>query len=179
MKKIEKEDWYTTGLAILEKEGFSRITIENLCLELSITKGSFYHHFGNIDGYIESLMKYWLQKNTISFIEKSETGDNTPVRKFEMLLNTVTQSSYSAEQVIRAWSYSNPIVKKFVAKTDELRLSYITSLNETEGLENQMAHNMAVLKYAILIGMQQLSPDSYKTQLKEIYSMLVQRNSIL
>ena len=57
MKKIEREDWFTTGLEILKKDGFLKITIDNLCDVLKVTKGSFYHHFKNVDGYIDALIK--------------------------------------------------------------------------------------------------------------------------
>ena len=31
MKKVDKKQWFVTGLTVLEKEGFARITIDNLC----------------------------------------------------------------------------------------------------------------------------------------------------
>lgn len=70
MKKVDKKQWFIVGLDVLEKEGFTRITIDNLCGLLQITKGAFYHHFKNIDGYIDSLMKYWLELNTFEFIRE-------------------------------------------------------------------------------------------------------------
>lgn len=44
MKKVDKKQWFVTGLTVLEKEGFAKITIDNLCGLLQITKGAFYHH---------------------------------------------------------------------------------------------------------------------------------------
>ena len=38
MKKIEREDWFTTGLEILKNDGFLKITIDNLCDVLKVTK---------------------------------------------------------------------------------------------------------------------------------------------
>ena len=64
MKKVEKKQWFTTGLQIIKDEGVSRITIDNLCNLLEITKGAFYHHFKNIDGYIDALMAFWVKENT-------------------------------------------------------------------------------------------------------------------
>jgi len=65
MNKVDKKQWFIVGLDILEKDGFAKITIDNLCTQLEITKGAFYHHFKNVDGYIDALMKYWLNQNTI------------------------------------------------------------------------------------------------------------------
>lgn len=44
MKKVEKKQWFIMGLQIIENEGVSKITIDNLCNLLEITKGAFYHH---------------------------------------------------------------------------------------------------------------------------------------
>jgi len=71
MKK-GKEDWCKEGMDILNTDGFSKITIENLCSKLKVTKGSFYHHFGNMEAYIEALMQYWLEKHTRQLIEEAE-----------------------------------------------------------------------------------------------------------
>ena len=79
MKKIEREDWFTAGLGILNTGGFLKITIENLCEVLKVTKGSFYHHFKNVDGYIDAFMSYWVEKNTKALIEiadQEEPGGN-------------------------------------------------------------------------------------------------------
>lgn len=40
MKKVDKKQWFVTGLTVLEKEGFAKITIDNLCGLLQITKGA-------------------------------------------------------------------------------------------------------------------------------------------
>lgn len=170
MKRLGKSDWYIAGFAILEAEGFSKITIENLCSSLKITKGSFYHHFGNIDGYVIALMKHWLQVNTIDYINKTEACVEG-ISKAEKLNNLAMQSSYKMEQVIRAWSYSDPVVKEYVEKADALRLEYLTMLKEEDGMDKQTAKDAAILEYAILIGMQQLCPDISKEQLTTIYKL--------
>lgn len=54
----------------------SKITIDNLCT-LPNHKGAFYHHFKNIDGYVDALMKYWLEVNTFEFIREVDKL-NTP-----------------------------------------------------------------------------------------------------
>lgn len=170
MKRLGKSDWYIAGFTILEAEGFSKITIENLCSSLKITKGSFYHHFGNIDGYIMALMKHWLQVNTIDYINKADACEEG-VSKIEKLNDMVMQSSYKMEQVIRAWSYSDPVVKEYIDQADTIRLEYLTLLKEQEGMDTQTAKDAAILEYAILIGMQQLCPDISKEQLMAIYKL--------
>lgn len=170
MKKIEKTDWFTSGLAILETEGFLKITIENLCTMLNVTKGSFYHHFGNIDGYTESLMKYWADKNTKSLIEKSSKFESAE-EKVDALNRMVLLRSHKSEQIIRGWSFSNPIVRKQVEEVDRIRISYTASLMEQCGQSGEAAKQTALLEYACLVGIQQLAPDMPHEKLEELHEL--------
>jgi len=170
MKRLKKEDWFVTGLAILETDGFSKITIENLCEILKVTKGSFYHHFGNIDGYIEALMKYWLNENTIFLIKKAE--ETTDSIKKQILINDLAiYHSRKSSQLIRAWSYSNNIVKNYLDKVDELRLDYLISIKKQNGENNSSAKYLSMLEYAFLVGIQQLYSDLPKNDLEILYEL--------
>lgn len=59
MKKVDKNQWFIVGLDVLGKEGFARITIDNLCGLLQITKGAFYHHFK----YLQPIVTQYLVCN--------------------------------------------------------------------------------------------------------------------
>lgn len=171
MKKIERNDWFITGLEILNTDGFLKITIENLCDALKVTKGSFYHHFKNVDAYIDALMKHWVEKNTKSLIEQVDKL-KSPDEKIEKLYKLVLQRSHKSEQVIRGWSFSNDIVRKYVTEVDEKRVEYTTNLKILCGEKSEPARQLAMLEYACLIGIQQLYPDlSGKKQL-ELYKLL-------
>ncbi len=177
MKKVDKQQWFIIGLQILESGDFSKITIDNLCSILQITKGSFYHHFGNIDGYIIALMDYWLIQNTIQIIENA---DKLPSAKERMKLvgNAVINRSHKSEQVIRAWGFSNPIVKKHVQQVDDLRIDYSTKLRVLLGMSEEDAKNFSVLEYAIFVGMQQLYFDMNENDLEQFYMFYCQKFQI-
>lgn len=168
MKKIEKNAWFEEGLKVLSNEGFQRITIDNLCSFLNITKGSFYHHFKNIDGYVEALMKYWLNKNTVEFINATEKLTN--IEEKQMLLNDLAASaSQKAEQVIRAWSFSNETVRKYVQQVDDMRMEYLIDLHKQAGIDVKSAKDHAIIEYGTLIGIQQLCPNISKEEFKHLY----------
>lgn len=97
MKKVEKKQWFIMGLQIIENEGVSKITIDNLCNLLEITKGAFYHHFKNIDGYIDALMAFWVKENTLNFIEDVEKLD-TVKEKLYTLSHMSASSKYKCEE---------------------------------------------------------------------------------
>lgn len=174
MKKVDKEQWFIVGLDVLAKDGFSRITIDNLCGLLQITKGAFYHHFKNIDGYIDALMKYWLNQNTVQVIEDADKLPSAKER-IEFIGNAVIQRLHKSEQVIRAWGFSNPIVKKYVQQVDDLRIEYSTKQRVLLGLPEEEAKNITVLEYAIFVGWQQLFPDMDKKELEQLYRFYCQK----
>lgn len=174
MKKIEREDWFTTGFEILKKDGFSKITIDNLCEALRVTKGSFYHHFKNVDAYIDALMKYWVDENTKSLIVQVDKV-KTPHEKIEKLNKLVLQRSHKSEQVIRGWSFSNEVVRKYVTEVDETRIEYTANLKILCGEQTEVARQLAMIEYACLIGIQQLYPDLSGGKLLELYELFYKR----
>lgn len=174
MKKIEREDWFIAGFEILKKVGFSKITIDNLCDALKVTKGSFYHHFKNVDAYIDALMKYWLDKNTKSLIVQVDKV-KTPHEKIEKLNKLVLQRSHKSEQVIRGWSFSNEVVRKYVIEVDDARIEYTANLKILCGEDREVARQFAMIEYACLIGIQQLYPDLSGEKQLELYELFYKK----
>ncbi len=174
MKKVDKKQWFVVGLDVLAKDGFARIRIDNLCGLLQITKGAFYHHFKNIDGYIDALMEYWLEVNTFEFIREVDKLNDT-TEQLQKLGDMAAYSSIRDESVIRAWGYSNPIVRSYVSQADRIRLDYAAKLNEANGLDVKQAKDMAVLQYSLLIGMQQVCSDLSPEQFKELQDVVINK----
>ena len=174
MNKIEKSDWHVEGLRVLEKEGFQKITIDHLCALLKKTKGAFYHHFKNIDGYIEALMKYWTEKSTMNFIDETEriTGAND---KFIKLNHLASSASHRSEQAIRAWSFSNGLVRKYLQQVDSIRMEYLIKLNIERGSSEEEAGKLAIIEYVTLIGIQQLQPDISEEKFRDLYLMFLNK----
>ena len=170
MKKVDKKNWFEEGLKLLSSDGFQKVTIDNMCTILKVTKGSFYHHFKNIDSYIAALMEYWLEKNTIDFIKVTDTMTNIDEKHIQ--LNDLASSvSQKAEQVIRAWSFSNETVRQYVQQVDNIRMEYLIDLNMQKGMDAKEAQDYSILEYGALIGVQQLCPNIAKEDFKHLYQL--------
>ena len=155
-KHLGKKDWFIAGLDILEKYGSIKVNIENLCCSLGVTKGSFYHHFENIDGYTSSLLDFWLEENTLKIIREADGAES---EKPLVLMNLVSCLRHNAELHIRVWSFSNAIVREFVARADQIRLDYLTNILVQMGYDSSTAKDEALIDYATLVGIQQLCPE--------------------
>ena len=174
MKKVDKKQWFIIGLQILEGGDFSKITIDNLCSILQITKGSFYHHFGNIDGYVGALMEYWLELQTTQFIEQAEEFQD-PQDKLRSLGDAAAYALNRSEEVIRGWGYSNDIVKGYVAKVDEIRVKYLMKLGQDRGVNPEQAKDMATIQYALLVGMQQVCSNLPPKEFKKLQDIVIDK----
>ena len=119
-------------------------------------------------------MKYWLSRNTIQIIEDADKLPSAKER-IEFISNVVIQRSHKSEQVIRAWGYSNPIVKKYVQEVDSLRIEYSTKQRVLLDMSEDEAKNTTVLEYAIFVGGQQLFPDMDKKELEQLYLFYYQK----
>lgn len=173
MARLTKKDWLEEGFKILGEFAQNKLRILYLCERLSVTRGSFYHHFTSIDNYIAELMKAWEEENTLVFIKEASKG-NTPEEKMERLNLHVIQVKQSVETSIRSWSFYHPIVKEHLERVDKIRLSFLQSIFEEMGNDKKKAVLLAKLEYILLIGMQQLFPNASKDELEEIYTVYLE-----
>lgn len=168
MRKSDKNDWFKAGLRILGEDGFARLTIEALCGRLGLTKGSFYHHFGNMDGYVAALMQHWLEEATLSFIRRAEAQKAAGGRR-EVLARLASGLGQSGEQAIRAWGQANGVVAMYLRQADAMRLKYLETIMLEDGLDGAAALRAARLEYALMVGLRQLYPGMSRDELRAVY----------
>ena len=167
MKRLNKERWLKTGLDILNKTSYTDIKIEYLCKRLKVTKGSFYHHFKNINDYHSKLVGYLFSKERINLDQFIE--DNTTPKGTLNYINRQTITNISKEKVsLRAWSTHNKEVKQQLDKIDNWRIEYFTKLYLGTGLDPKKASIMAKLNIALLVGSYQLFYNGSKPEINEL-----------
>jgi hypothetical protein len=113
-----------------------------------------------------------LYGNTHSIIR--EVDNSKEIRSKKKLADKLAlDRPFKLGQIIRAWSYSNEIVRERLEKADKIRLEYLTKLEIQNGKTQPQAEDVAMLTYALLIGMQQLFPDmsnAEKIRLESLFS---------
>jgi AcrR family transcriptional regulator len=57
--RLSVEDWLQAGYIVLAEQGVRALKVERLCRLLGVTRGSFYWHFEDIDGYRAALVESW------------------------------------------------------------------------------------------------------------------------
>lgn len=178
LKKHTKEDWFSLGMQSLSKYGEESLRVEKLCKELKVTKGSFYHHFKNIEVYIIELMKYWELTKTENIINAAN-AENSFVQKIQKLNHLVLKQDHLVEVRIRAWGIRNRKVHDFIEHIDEKRIAYLKSLYLEKKYTDEEADCLAKLEYAAFVGMQQLFlnlPIEEKIKISEKFYSLLNTN---
>ena len=68
-----KEIWIKTGYEIFAQFGVSGLIIESLARKVGISKSSFYHHFVDLELFMEELLHYHIQQSYI-IADKEKTA---------------------------------------------------------------------------------------------------------
>jgi AcrR family transcriptional regulator len=147
MTRATKEAWCRAGIQILRTEGAERITVERLCERVTKTKGSFYHHFVDLDAYFNDLLRLWEHEHTERVIASAQAESGRKSRD-ERLETEVRKLDQQLELAVRAWAMRDDRARASLQKVDARRIEYLGSRHANE--------DDAVLEYAVFIGLQHL-----------------------
>ena len=173
MARLSREDWLKSGLGLLVKHGVDSLTIDFMCRNLEVTKGSFYHHFKNREAFLEALLDYWEMTYTTQFIEISQS-EASPLAQMQKLNELVEESHGTQETVIRAWAQVDPMARVYQERVDQRRIGFIRELYLQLMDDEILAHTMAQLVYATLIGAQTILPPATQLELKRMFDLVEQ-----
>lgn len=156
------------GLQVLSTKGYGSLRLEYLCEQLSVTRGSFYHHFEDMNEYVDKLMEHW-EAGLNAIMDNVAKTDVAPLERLNLLQNKVFDISAKEEVVIRAWATFNPTVTKYIRRIDRKRIDFITELYIEEGFSEHSADTTARIEYAMYIGVQNLHFNGSKRETKNLY----------
>ncbi|MFD1934351.1 MULTISPECIES: TetR/AcrR family transcriptional regulator [Nonomuraea] len=169
-----KRDWLEAGLMVLGQDGAPALTIERLCAELGLTKGSFYHHFKGMSGFKTDLLEHFEAEHTSRYIAGAEVGGEPASARLHRLMNLILEDkggNHDLEIAMRAWALQDPEVHALQRRVDRLRVDYLRSLWRELGGPEAEVEPMAHLLYLVLVGAQQVVPPVPADDLREIYAL--------
>jgi AcrR family transcriptional regulator len=90
-----------------------------LAQNLDVTKGSFHHHFGGYDAFINEMARAWATAE-LARIDQLMTESNV-LRRTELLLSDLLVCPDSTDTAWRAWGHTNIIVREALRRVDRRR----------------------------------------------------------
>jgi AcrR family transcriptional regulator len=172
MARTTKRDWMMAAMEILVAEGVDSLTIEALTKKMGVTKGSFYHHFGDAQNFHTVMLEMCLYESTTSVIERVEQGETPYIRL--MTLTEMAAQIDPIEVAIRAWALRDPDAHATLIEIDARRVEYVAKLFADLGLDAASAGHFARLYYTVFIGGHHLMPPLTTPHMHELFATIRQ-----
>lgn len=114
---------------MLAQEGFGLVKIDNLVVQMGVTKGSFYWHFINRNQFLEELVAYWDKQYTRSVMEYVTHLSGHPGELLLSLMRYVTERQLARyDDVFHALAQSEPSVTSAIREVNQSRIEFVASI---------------------------------------------------
>jgi AcrR family transcriptional regulator len=175
VERLTPEDYFREALVVLGDYGSESLTIAVLCERLQVTKGSFYHHFGGMPGFVTQLLAYWEQEHSERLIKLSKAQPDATLRILG-LTDMGVHLPHASEAALRAWGRSSPEVADVTARVDRRRERHLTDAIAALGIDRARARLLGRIGLTLLIGAQQRESP---LDLKRLRAMFEETNKLI
>ena len=168
--RLAKEDWLDQALAVLSEDGPEALRIEPLSRKAGVTKGSFYHHFKDMDAFLEDLGAHWIKRQTLDLMDDFDIKDLTP-DGIASIVDAAQQIDLSLELHMRDLARRHGGIAAHVAKADEMRLAFLASQYASRyGVDSDEARTLSLLDFACFLGCKILKPRLTRDEQIQFYT---------
>jgi AcrR family transcriptional regulator len=166
--------FFVAGMEILAEDGYGGLKLADLCLRMRVTSGSFYHHFDSWQDFTRQLVENWREERTLRVAELAR-AEVDPAERVELLLRFGVSLPHSAEAAIRVWSGVDPFVAEVQESVDRERLDISTQALEALTDDRNVASDLALAAFYLLVGFEQATGDRDAKDLERFLRMLQDR----
>jgi AcrR family transcriptional regulator len=149
-RRVDRGGYFDAAIKILGSSGYHGLNVENLCAELGVTKGSFYHHFAGMPQFVDALLEAW--ENSVAELLRGWLSHD-PVTGLAIVLSDLDRYPLQADAALRAWGWSNPPVAAAVRRWDLARESGSRTWLAQLGHDPERSRVLAHLLQATVVGM--------------------------
>jgi len=176
-KRLRRDDWLTLALAQLAALGPDALKIDAICSAAGVTKGSFYHHFGDHGRFVEAVADQWIETQTRALI-RGKDPRTLSQDELDTFVEATLSLDIALEIRIRELGRRVPAVGAKIHETDQVRLEFTAAVYaERLGMAADLARDMAMLDYGAFLGVMLLDPDmptARRRSLAGLFDRLVQ-----
>ncbi len=152
------DDWLQAGYAVLAAEGFRALKIDNVCRRLGMTKGSFYHHFADVNAFHEALVTSWAGWRDAEHRQMESLSSEEPRTRLRKMIDAlVGPPLWTLERAMREWARSDPRAEASVRAADRQTRQMIRQAFAEYGFDDETAARRAEWMFAMGIGALHLS----------------------
>jgi AcrR family transcriptional regulator len=172
MPSTSRNDWIEEGFGILADGGSGGLTVDALCERLDRTKGSFYHHFGGRNGYVEALLAEWEKRSTDHLIAFVRSADSVEDRLRRLNRRASEEGRPRVERAVRSWATTEPLARRAQDRIDARRLRFLEEMLRERMGRRPEASRIARVLQLVFIGAQHLDPPLEGAELYQTFRTL-------
>ena len=153
--KNSAQDWIDAGQRMLVDEGIAGLKVDRLAIRLGVSRGGFYHHFGDRDEFLDRLVRHW--EATCRFLP-DEPPPARPVEAIAWFDGAITRLigsdgyDYHFDLAVREWARADTRVTWAVERADRQRIEILQKFFEVIGYRGEQAATRARVFYYHQIG---------------------------
>lgn len=135
-KRVEltREAWLEAGQALLRDEGLRALRLRPLADALSISTGSFYHHFRDFDAFLEQLADYFGGEQVTTNLAAIRERAASPADRIRIAAEVAhVQELPRLAAAMRAWARSDARAQRAVETVDQTLLAFFSESLEAMG----------------------------------------------
>lgn len=158
---LTADDWLQAGYALLATDGMRALKVERLCTQVGATRGSFYWHFTDMNGFRSALVDSWntfLDNDRRSIAELEVLPPRERLSKMMAVL--VSPQHWTLERAMREWARSDEVAAANVRAADHRVLVAVGKAYLDYGFSPEEARLRAESTFAAGIGMLHLITSS-------------------
>jgi AcrR family transcriptional regulator len=141
--------------SLLFAHGHESLTAGALCERLWVSKGSFYHHFGNMTVFVDRLTEQW-ETTHLARLE-AVRSEPDPLLRLARLLQPLLDERDTSETAWRAWAHADPAIGNVLRRIDNHHQGLVTD-TITAITADPLSDVLGEATVALSIGLQQPRP---------------------
>jgi len=167
-----KTDWIKLGYELFSDSGEAGLNVDKMSRLLRCNKSSFYWHFKTKKDFIQCLIDYWINTDTVLIIDKVNE-QVTAQKRLLKLVEIACKKDANLDFIfyLKKYSQSNKAVAKIVEQIDSKRIAFVGGLLVETGYSKKEAALKAGLFYKYIIGYHEMI--RYKKQKKNYLSKVL------
>lgn len=151
--RLSVDDWVNGGLEVLAADGLAAVKVERLATRLGVTKGSFYWHFNDLSAFLDAMATQWAASRDALCAAFPLVAPADPTERLRYLMEELSDPrNWALERAVRAWAYSNEVVRVRLAQLDDWAFQQVRLTFEELGFSEHDAEIRAKTLYYAGIG---------------------------
>ena len=144
---ITRNGWLDSGQELLRERGIEGVSIRALTEILGVSKGSFYHHFEDLQDYLTALADYFSNEQLTDFFARArrQATEDPRTRITELSKIVLNSEGRKLMSSMRAWAKHNKAAAASVRKLDRLSLRFFEDVFRDLGFSSKDAKLRAFL----------------------------------